>query len=677
MRISPVRILLALTAVLTGLALFLPGARADDDRGIKGGRINGLKVISDKVDDVTTVENILKSFCKPKMSDAERARALWTAAVKYRHQTPPCSEELAGDWETHDPVKLFNVYGYCMCCCSSSLIETLNRLDGREARGRILNGHSVPEVKYGGGWHMFDASLITYFPKPGNGEVASVDEIGSAVKEWYARNPQFKGNGARLGDLMRKDGWTGWKASGPRLLASCPYYKLGFFPAGTHGWNDTMVEYLRKSEIYEYGYQVGHKALFSLRPGESFIRQAGNRGLHLNMDREPRWDMLKAKAPKGDLVYLKDFFPAYTGGVVGNGYHRYIPDLPSGGLAAGADLHENLTASSRGLQVKVAGKPGIAIVPMSSPYVYLGGRLKIQARCKPGAGKVTVSISTNNARTFRSLWSAGQEESSRATVSLNDKIRRRYSYWLKIEILADAPGDAVLEAFSAENDIQHAPRTLPWLGEGTNTITVAADAAPAAATRSIACRITSDPRFSRNESSTSLGLKLENLNVNDGSCWWKGGVGVMTVPVETPGDMTALRFCTQIRARGAKDAVRVALSFNGGKTYAEAARLAGPTPGRTDTFHISRLPAGTRKALVRYELSGNNTIGIFNFRIDADYKDPLAAPAFRPFHVVHRWKENGQEKSYRARVARLPFSYTINAAAAPEMVSVTFEMTAK
>ena len=156
---------------LTCLAVFLSSTTfAADPPG--GGRVNNLKVLSDKIDDVTTVENILRSFVQAgDVATQERARAIWTAVVKYRHQTAPPNEYLAADWEAHDPVKIFNVYGYCMCCCcSSALIEALNRADGREARGRILNGHSVPEVRYGGGWHMFDASLITYFPKPGNGD---------------------------------------------------------------------------------------------------------------------------------------------------------------------------------------------------------------------------------------------------------------------------------------------------------------------------------------------------------------------------------------------------------------------------------------------------------------------------------------------------------------------------
>jgi hypothetical protein len=667
---------LLLLAALTAAALFAPAAAAQDPPA-GGARLNNLKVLSDKIDDVTTVENILKSFTKPNMSDAERAKALWTAAVKYRHQTPPPDEQLAADWEAHDPVKLFNSYGYCMCCCSSSLIEALNRLDGREARGRILNGHSVAEVKYGGAWHMYDASLLTYFPKPGSDDVASVDEIAAAVADWYAKNPDYKGKPAKLVELMRSEQWQGYK-KGPELLANCPYYDKGYFPARTHGWNDTMVEYDRKSDVYEYGYQVGHRALFSLRPGESLVREAGNRGLHVNQRDKADWDALKARAPQGDLVYLKDFFPGYNGGVVGNGYHRYAPDLRAGGLAAGADVYENLTAGgSPALHLKAGGKPGVAVVQLSSPYVYLGGRLNLKAFRKTDADHVAVSLSTNNGRTFSPLWSADKTGSTAAVVDLNDRIHRRYAYWLKIEITSATADGAGLDAFAVENDIQHAPRTLPWLGKGANTVTVAADADTTLASQAVTCRISTDERFTKNESAKSMGVTFDNLDVKDGSCWWKGGVGTMTVPVETSGELTALRFCTQYRARGAKDLIRVQVSFDDGKTWKEAAKLAGPTPGMTETSRFAEVPPGAKKALCRYELSGNNTVGIFSFRIDADYKDPLAAKALRPFVVVYRWKENGAEKTDRKTVDKLPFTYAINAAAVPEMVSVMYEMPAK
>jgi hypothetical protein len=78
----------ALALVLLG-RLFVPASVARAEAPVaSGGRVNNLKVLSDKVDDVTTVENLLKSFLRPGMSDQQRARAIWSAVVKYRHQTP-------------------------------------------------------------------------------------------------------------------------------------------------------------------------------------------------------------------------------------------------------------------------------------------------------------------------------------------------------------------------------------------------------------------------------------------------------------------------------------------------------------------------------------------------------------------------------------------------------------
>src|SRR5262249_5669447 len=158
----------------------------------------------------------------------------------------------------------------------------------------------------------------------------------------------------------------------------------------------------------------GHRALISLRPAESFVREAGNRGLHVNRERQPNFDMLKAKAPENDLVYLKDFFPGYNGGMVANGYHRWSPNVAAGELVAGAESAENLTPAGR---LKSAGK-GVAVVQLASPYVYLGGRLKLKAIRKTDADKVTVSLSTNNGRTFHPLWTADKVGTSEATVDL-------------------------------------------------------------------------------------------------------------------------------------------------------------------------------------------------------------------------------------------------------------------
>src|SRR5205823_5036558 len=136
-------------------------------------------------------------------------------------------------------------------------------------------------------------------------------------------------------------------------------------------------------------------------------------------------------------------------------------------------------------------------------------------------------LSTNNGRGFTPVGNAplGQQET---TLELGSRILRRYAYALRIELTSATPDGAGLQALQVDNDIQHAPRTLPWLGQGSNTITVAADRDTALAARTIACRITPDATFARNESSGSMGVVFENLDVKDGSCWWKGGVGTMT-----------------------------------------------------------------------------------------------------------------------------------------------------
>jgi hypothetical protein len=641
----------------------------------RGGRINQLKVLSDKIDDMTTAENIVKSFVKPGMSDQKRAEALWRAVVKYRHQTTPPNEYLAGDWEAHDPVKILSVYGYCMCCCSSALVEALNREDGRETRGRILNGHSVPEVWYKGGWHIFDGSLITYFPRPDDGVDASVDEIAGSIADWYAAHQGYRKNGAKILELMRKDGWSGWKAEGPSLLAHCPFYRAGYFPARTHGWDATMAEYDRKSEVYEYGYQVGHRALFSLRPGEALVREAGNRGLHVNMETDPNWDGLKARAPENDLVYVNEFLPGYRGSVAANGVHRYAPNLKAGDLALGAERFQNLAPGGGhgpALRVRDPNRPGIVIIPMTCPYVYLGGQVTLHAAGRSGDDRLTVSISTNNGRSYTDLLSAPILKAGTVKLDLKDKILRRYAYWLKIQL----EGQAGLDALAIENDFQHAPRTLPWLGKGPNTVTVAADRDPSIATRSIACRITDDLMFDKNETARTMGVEFENVDLRHDACWWEGGTGRMTIPVEVPGDLVALGFSAQVRARSEKDLVHITASSDGGKTWRDVVDMKGPTQGRTGHFVVRDWPRGTRKVMLRFELTGNNTAGVQSFRIDADYRDPLAAHTVPPFRVIHRWTEQGKPKVHAETITRLPAKYAIRTAADPEMVSVSYEMAA-
>jgi hypothetical protein len=120
--------------------------------------------------------------------------------------------------------------------------------------------------------------------------------------------------------------------------------------------------------------------------------------------------------------------------------------------------------------------------------------------------------------------------------------------------------------------------------------------------------------------------------------------------------------------------VRVTASTDKGRSWREVAVLKGPTQGRTEHVRVNKWAPNTRKVLLRFEMTGNNTAGVQSFRVDADYRDPMAARTFRPFRVVHRWKENGRERTHTETISGLPTRYTIQAAAEPEMASVSYEM---
>src|SRR5437762_2550195 len=75
--------------------------------------VSNIKVVSDKVDDVSSIEALEKSIFKPGMTEQEKAVALFTTIVKFRHFEPP-PMEFTGltDPAVRDAIKLFNVYGY-------------------------------------------------------------------------------------------------------------------------------------------------------------------------------------------------------------------------------------------------------------------------------------------------------------------------------------------------------------------------------------------------------------------------------------------------------------------------------------------------------------------------------------------------------------------------------------
>ncbi len=222
------------------------------------GVVSHIKVLSDKVADVSSLEAWKKSFIKDGMSPQQKAIAIWRSNVALVYQDAPPIEFLH-EGCVHDAIKDFNVYGYGMCCCASARVEQLARYLGMPARGHAINSHSVPEVFWDGRWHLLDASLVNYFNRA-DGSITSVADVCQEVQGWLRDHPGLKGDNKQLVQFQQAGGWSGWK-NGPSLLTNCQFYDwAGWWPAKTHGWYSTMQEFDGSHNTpfpYEYGYSQG------------------------------------------------------------------------------------------------------------------------------------------------------------------------------------------------------------------------------------------------------------------------------------------------------------------------------------------------------------------------------------------------------------------------------------
>jgi hypothetical protein len=104
------------------VALLSLSALAAAKETAKPAVVCNIRVLSDKVEDVSSLEAWKKSFIKDGMSDQEKALAIWRSVAAYTGDTSPPKEFLTWEEGVDDPIKDFNVYGYHLCNDLASLV---------------------------------------------------------------------------------------------------------------------------------------------------------------------------------------------------------------------------------------------------------------------------------------------------------------------------------------------------------------------------------------------------------------------------------------------------------------------------------------------------------------------------------------------------------------------------
>lgn len=627
------------------------------------GVVSQIRVLSDKVPDVTTLEAWKKSFIKDSMSDEEKAMAVWRTVSMFQHQDSSVEEFLHNEGSLTDVMKVIHVYGHSYCGMAAAHAISLARFIGLEARGWTVNAHVVPEIKWDGAWHLLDPSLLVYFPKADK-KIAGVEEIIAGVKEWYEKNPEYrdgrKGNEAKLRKLHQEGGWQGWR-KGPEILNNCPTYDpTGWVPARSHGWYAQMLEYDGTSGdgkpfLYEMGFSQGYQVNIQLRKGEKLIRNWGHKGLHL----ENKPGCLNMKPTEDALAYSSKMFGDLSNGRVGNGSHEYAVPVTTGEFRKGALTAENLT--DRAVLVKDAAKDGVLVIRMPSSYVYLTGQLALNAVVGSG-GEIQVLFSDNNGLHWKEIQKVAA--SGETSVDLKPHVYRRYDYRLKFVLKGKGTG---LAALKMSHDIQHSQRPLPALGVGENTITfgsgtegtISVEGSHRASSKGKQVLITDF-----NPEATGIRL-MEDIVV-------QGPKGEVVFPVETPGDITRVRFGLSGRVNDKTDSWAFDVSWDNGKTWKTVDKLTGPARFASKFVTATGAPPGTRKVLVRYSGQQTTVAMMFNLRIDVDYKEPQGG--FAPVRITYVWDEGGKEKQNVHIAAKADEVYKIKCEGKPTMKSIALEL---
>ncbi len=192
------------------------------------------------VPDLSSLDRILKYVRRSSdgPSSNSLARSAWSTVRRFRyHWSPPDPYD-----ETHDPVKLLNVYGYGLCDDSALVLGTLWKGLGLNVRMWNLTWHVVPEYGLGGKWHYYDPDTGHYAPDPATGEPLPLAEA--------LRTPErIRRDTARLGDP--------------------PPERNAAFIRRLQTTTDTLITPHRDVR--------GHEIVLDLAPGESMVRYAHSR----------------------------------------------------------------------------------------------------------------------------------------------------------------------------------------------------------------------------------------------------------------------------------------------------------------------------------------------------------------------------------------------------------------
>lgn len=337
-----------------------------------------------------TLDEIIAAAVRPGMTDREKAFALWFQQIRHRYHRAGDNSELG------DPVKVFNVYGHNTCGNDSICLAGLWRRAGLRVTPARVVGHCISQAWFDGRWNLFDGDLHSMYLLRDNRTVACEKDL------------------VRDHDLVRRSHTQG--ILNPDRRAADEWGASVFVFDGPPEGDRNSATDTSMSMV--------------LRPGEAITWRWGHA--------EP-------------VKYHGGGKPRYPDTIC-NGLWEYRPDFARDVWRKGAAATENVRVEN-GELVPEGGKTGAVVWVVRSPYVFVGGKLKV------GGSGARFSLSWDG-----KVWLP-------AGPNLDEFFPpdgpARYAYRLRCDLGAGAR----LKSLGVVNDLQMAPLALPAMSVGENRFT--------------------------------------------------------------------------------------------------------------------------------------------------------------------------------------------------------------
>ena len=415
-----------------------------------------VKVVSDRWVDTSSLRDFGESTARlmDAQTNEEKAIAVWRFIQQCTAVTGTIPKEPAyGVSYVVDPMKLLNVYGAHWCDGLSRIMIMTWRSMGYRAEKFYKWGHTLTDCWWEDEdgvdrWHLFDVSQHWFVYDRSGTHIASADEI--------------------MLDYS--------------LISIPSKTPIPDIPSGFGLWSYVHAGHLNWSK---------HSMLLNFRPGESFTRLWGNiicpyYNVFLGRNR-----IIKEKA--------RDFEHGPYPLTYGNGILVYKPDLSRSSFKKRLFTEpKNLATTeedgkSPDLHPATPGKPGIAIIRISSPYIisdaWISGKFVRNTR----DDKIVISISVDGGKHWKEVYRADKIgifniEKHKIATKFNPEENYpsglitpfgHYEYLLKIKMEAASKiSDCGIYNLSITTITQHNIFSLPQLWPGKNIITVTGEIAP-------------------------------------------------------------------------------------------------------------------------------------------------------------------------------------------------------